>query len=337
MKLDNYNIIYQNGGMNWKKLFICGSSQKEKIACKKQENDIKSALEPVLEPSLDDISISSIDTEELMKELEEKKPLSNEEQNRQLKELEQQVENNMSEVSNDLFVLKMTADEEKELEDDFNKLGGGINFLKFFICGSSQKEKIACKKQENDIKFALGNLINSYVEIKKLKIIEINKGQRIKQLIKEALALNEQLENAKLTTERNQKKKLINFKLTLKRKETNVLKNLSKNIVMIETKNKNIIREIIKRNATGLSQKQFDFKFNTLLSKIIELSQKKFQKENTSLGGKTKKTKKTKKVRKHRGIHQTGGKAGKLQKGYKYSGKRLKNGKAEIKKVKSKK
>ena len=40
-----------------------------------------------------------------------------------------------------------------------------------------------------------------------------------------------------------------------------------------------------------------------------------------------------KKVRKHRGIHQTGGKAGKLKKGYKYSGKKLKNGKAEIIKI----
>ena len=36
-------------------------------------------------------------------------------------------------------------------------------------------------------------------------------------------------------------------------------------------------------------------------------------------------------------IHQTGGKVGKLKKGYKYSGKKLKNGKAEIKKVKNKK
>jgi len=37
-----------------------------------------------------------------------------------------------------------------------------------------------------------------------------------------------------------------------------------------------------------------------------------------------------KKIRKHRGIHQIGGNAGKLKKGFKYSGKRLKNGKAEI-------
>jgi hypothetical protein len=44
-----------------------------------------------------------------------------------------------------------------------------------------------------------------------------------------------------------------------------------------------------------------------------------------------------KKIRKHRGIHQTGKKAGKLKKGYKYSGKRLKNGKAQIIKVKKSK
>ena len=42
----------------------------------------------------------------------------------------------------------------------------------------------------------------------------------------------------------------------------------------------------------------------------------------------------SRKIRKHSGIHQTGGKAGKLKKGYKYSGKKLKNGKAEIKKSK---
>ncbi|SVB57195.1 uncharacterized protein METZ01_LOCUS210049, partial [marine metagenome] len=42
------------------------------------------------------------------------------------------------------------------------------------------------------------------------------------------------------------------------------------------------------------------------------------------------------KTRKHQGIHQSGGKKGKLKKGYKYSGKKLKNGKAEIIKIKIK-
>jgi hypothetical protein len=58
-----------------------------------------------------------------------------------------------------------------------------------------------------------------------------------------------------------------------------------------------------------------------------------FVPKNATNGGK--KTKKTKNVRKHKGIIQNGGNKGKLKKGYRYSGKRLKNGKAEI--VKSKK
>jgi len=42
---------------------------------------------------------------------------------------------------------------------------------------------------------------------------------------------------------------------------------------------------------------------------------------NSTEGGK-----RTKKVRKHRGIIQTGGNKGQLKKGYKYTGKKLKNG-----------
>lgn len=47
--------------------------------------------------------------------------------------------------------------------------------------------------------------------------------------------------------------------------------------------------------------------------------------------------KKVRKVRKHQGIIQTGGNAGRLQKGYRYSGKKLKNGLPQIIKCKSKK
>jgi len=54
-------------------------------------------------------------------------------------------------------------------------------------------------------------------------------------------------------------------------------------------------------------------------------------------GLKTKKTKKTKKVRKHQGINQSGGNKGRLKKGYKYSGKKLKSGLPQIIKCKSKK
>ena len=43
-----------------------------------------------------------------------------------------------------------------------------------------------------------------------------------------------------------------------------------------------------------------------------------------------------KKIRKHKGIIQSGGNKGKLKKGYKYIGRRLKNGCPEIVKVKKK-
>ena len=52
---------------------------------------------------------------------------------------------------------------------------------------------------------------------------------------------------------------------------------------------------------------------------------------------KTKNTKNTKQVRKHQGINQTGGNKGRLKKGYKYSGKKLKSGLAQIIKCKRKK
>ncbi len=42
-------------------------------------------------------------------------------------------------------------------------------------------------------------------------------------------------------------------------------------------------------------------------------------------------------IRKHIGIHQNGGKAGKLQKGYKYTGKKTKTGLSIIKKINKKK
>tara|TARA_B100002049_G_scaffold236958_1_gene225356 strand:- start:526 stop:1860 length:1335 start_codon:yes stop_codon:yes gene_type:complete len=72
--------------------------------------------------------------------------------------------------------------------------------------------------------------------------------------------------------------------------------------------------------------KEYDTIFNN--NKVEEESTKfEIMSHSNAIGG-------IKKVRKHRGIHQTGGKVGKLKKGYKYSGRRLKNGKTEIVKVK---
>jgi len=69
--------------------------------------------------------------------------------------------------------------------------------------------------------------------------------------------------------------------------------------------------------------------------KVKTVSKKKVVKE----GGKkkVKTVSKKKAIRKHRGIIQIGGKVGKLRKGFKYSGKRLKNGLPQIIKVKTNK
>jgi hypothetical protein len=65
---------------------------------------------------------------------------------------------------------------------------------------------------------------------------------------------------------------------------------------------------------------------NDLLKKYFSNDKNPLKTIKTYRGGKT--------LRKHRGIYQTGGKTGKLKKGYKYTGRYLKNGKAEIIKVK---
>ena len=54
-----------------------------------------------------------------------------------------------------------------------------------------------------------------------------------------------------------------------------------------------------------------------------------YARQTNMLGGK--------KVRKHQGINQTGGNVGRLRKGYRYSGKRLKSGLPQIVKCKSRK
>ena len=61
----------------------------------------------------------------------------------------------------------------------------------------------------------------------------------------------------------------------------------------------------------------------------LDRQNQEIQTSNNKTGGK--------KVRKHRGVTQTGGNAGRLRKGYRYSGKKLKSGLPQIIKCKSKK
>ena len=63
---------------------------------------------------------------------------------------------------------------------------------------------------------------------------------------------------------------------------------------------------------------------------------KKFNEEKKFFGGgkrRTRKSKITRKPRKHRGVIQLGGRAGKLRKGFKYTGNRTKTGLAKILKI----
>ena len=103
------------------------------------------------------------------------------------------------------------------------------------------------------------------------------------------------------------------------------------------------IKELQKKDVPGLVRGRETVK-NTIkaLTRLMEV-----KKEDLALQTGGKKSKKTKKilkkivgkkiVRKHRGIIQIGGNIGRLKKGFKFSGKRLKSGMPEILKVKSKK
>ena len=108
---------------------------------------------------------------------------------------------------------------------------------------------------------------------------------------------------------------------------------LSYMIFTADIYNNDIIQNYLKTKKDKAMEKWAE-DFNERIQAASSIKRKK--KLSRTVGGR-KRTRKTKKVRKHRGIIQTGGNKGKLKKGYKYTGKRLKNGSAEIKKVKAKK
>jgi len=101
----------------------------------------------------------------------------------------------------------------------------------------------------------------------------------------------------------------------------------------------NNLIEFIKTNSTKDDSKSGKKKKKEKKKEKKEKPEKKETKsEKKETKPKTKKVKQNggskKTVRKHRGIVQTGGNTGKLRKGYRYSGKTLKNGKPEIIKAK---
>ena len=79
-----------------------------------------------------------------------------------------------------------------------------------------------------------------------------------------------------------------------------------------------------------------DDKYFEKLAQFLFVNDDEIKFESKSNGGKKKrKTNSDKRTRKHRGIVQTGGNKGRLRKGYRYSGKRLKSGLPQIIKCKN--
>ena len=109
------------------------------------------------------------------------------------------------------------------------------------------------------------------------------------------------------------------------------------------SKDNKFIKEHVQDPGQDLGKSQYkvrDDKFITCKKTLYNIILvPKTEQHNQPVGGgkKRKSTRLTKIIRKHRAIIQRGGNKGKLKKGYRYSGKRLKNGKPEIIKVKAKK
>jgi hypothetical protein len=99
-----------------------------------------------------------------------------------------------------------------------------------------------------------------------------------------------------------------------------------------------LIQDIQKqqKQPTLVQKKEDDFVLIATTTDIEPTTNTKVDKSTQSiLGGISgRKNKKNKKIRKHRGIIQTGGSKGKLKKGYRFSGKKLKSGMPEIVKAK---
>lgn len=142
--------------------------------------------------------------------------------------------------------------------------------------------------------------------------------------------------------------------------KTNINKKRMHYLYLNSTENSSDKKNVYAKYSAAMFQikkKEFleyiDISINNIYTKLIKKSEQMPSSERNPIfkqyfgssitGGyrRTKKiTKKTKKTRKHNGIHQSGGNKGRLKKGYKYSGKKLKSGLPQIiksKKIKSKK
>lgn len=164
-------------------------------------------------------------------------------------------------------------------------------------------------------------------EIRKLKISSVPKIKKIKEPKKKKTLLGKLLKKIKNSSPKEQDRKA----------KEKVLKRLDKKLVgYLDIRDKLLAKDTKTLIQTYKFPKEiFSFEDENVYKEELEIIENKIEKilqdlERNKLGGK-KKSKKSKKPRKHSGINQQ---TGRLKKGYKYSGKKLKSGLPQIIKIK---
>jgi len=246
--------------------------------------------------------------------------------------------------------LKTTTKKLKSINLKIKTVKEDIDILK--IC-SNPNNKIQMQMQKK--KKRLEKLINYQDKVRndvdnytiEIGLQELLIGQEIhntKLINKHKKNINNSMKqiNVKHKINKSKKKQLVdNFQYPLSTQKSRELWEAFENAIItniifsVDLFENDIIKKYLKTKEDESMEKWAeDFNKNYTIKTGGSIKRKK--KLSRTVGG-GKRTRKTKKVRKHRGIIQTGGNKGKLKKGYKYTGKRLKNGLSEIKKVKAKK
>jgi hypothetical protein len=335
-KNKNKNILVGSGFFD---LFVCGSSSSES-KCKIEEKPIapaKNASDEEWEEYYNE-SDSHIDVEDKLlkqvdKELEKAKQIvkgMNEEHQRKTQKIEQQskkpkkILNETSKLLSQQIAIN-DIDNQEDLDAEFEQMKMEVRMEELQKSNKAQKKvnevskmdneeffRAELQRLENELDMTGGGIFSNLFACfsKQERCSPQDQIKTYYRLIRQNIKINERITN-ELNTLNTTDRLYVRKKTNLEKKKQNYI---NKNKILLKAK-----KVYAKRfRITPAEQKN-------LRNQVIA--------EERNTGGK----RKTKKVRKHRGIHQTGGKAGKLKKGYKYSGKKLKNGKAEIVKCKSKK
>ena len=226
---------------------------------------------------------------------------------------------------NKQYLVKVITGETLGLPSPRINIHSTFEYVKGGICGSIAYYVLILWSKYNFIFGSFPNLIKYIYDI-----------------IENSKKYSAQITDDIIQRRKEKDKEKINYKIAKERKEHQKAKNKRNKYAYLWDDLESGVLTFMIFSRDLFSNKMIEEYISTKTKESIKMQKKGFNKmlkEGYSIGGgkRTRKTKKVRKVRKHRGIVQTGGNKGKLKKGYKYTGKRLKNGSAEIKKVKAKK